>query len=107
MAVLRPTVTKPDTGNGAAPVHRAQHLNVGQRVEAEAPWDTGLHQFDDAPGGGLRVVGHREMEVAVALLPAEIGDDPPVDGVGGGDDPTSRRLPEYLREPRHWNAVRK
>ena len=55
------------TGARAAPVHRAQHLDVAHRVESEAARDAGLHQFDDPRHCRLRVLGRHEIEVVLAL----------------------------------------
>src|SRR5713101_9623321 len=60
-------------GSDATAVHRAQHLDVPDRVEAETLRDARLHQFDDQRHGGLGVVRLHKVEVAVALGPGEVG----------------------------------
>ena len=50
----------------AAAVHRTEHLDVADRVQAETLGDAGLHQFQDALNGGLGIFGRHKVEVAVA-----------------------------------------
>ena len=54
------------TRANAAAVHRAEHLDVADGVQAEALGDAGLHQLQDALNGGLGIFGGNEVEVAVA-----------------------------------------
>src|SRR5712671_2824091 len=42
-----------------------KHLYVTDGIEAEAARDAGLHKFDDASNGGLRLVRLYEVEVAL------------------------------------------
>ena len=84
-----------------APVHRTQHLDVLHGIEAEPLRDAGLHQLNDADRRRLGMLGRHEIEVAIALRPGEVGDGPPVDTVGGGDDPAPGRLAEHLGQSHH------
>src|SRR5207237_6255194 len=77
-----------------AAVHRAQHLDVANWIKAEALWDTCLDQFDDPRHSGFGIVRLHEIKVAVTLGPGEIGNEPLVDPVRGGDDPALGGLPE-------------
>ena len=73
------------------------------------PKPCGIRVFTSStiPGyGRLGVFGLHEVEVAVALLPRQVGDHPAVDVVRAGDDPASRRLPEDLGQPHDRNGVR-
>src|ERR1700720_4396273 len=74
-------------GSDATAVHRAQHLNVTDGIEAEAQGDARLHQFDDPRHGGFGIVRLHKIEVAVALGPGEVGNGAPVDLVRAGADP--------------------
>jgi hypothetical protein len=87
------------TRANAAAVHRAEHLDVADRVQAEAFGDAGLHQFQDALNGGLGLVGRNEVEVALASRRAEIGHRALIDAMGIDDDPARGGLPEHLRQP--------
>ena len=49
----------------AAAVHRAEHLDVADGIEAEPFGDPRLHQLDDARHGGLGIVRLHEVEVAL------------------------------------------
>ena len=90
----------------AAPVHRAQHLDVLHGVETEPLRNACLHQFHDPGRRRLGVLGRHEIEVTLALGPGEIGDGAPVDAVGGGDDPAPRRLAEHLGQAHHRHRAR-
>src|SRR5438105_8794693 len=83
-------------GCDAATVHRAQHLNVTDGIEAEALRDAYLHQFDDPRHGGFGIVRLHKIEVAVALGPGEVGNGAPVDLVRAGDDPAVGGLAKDL-----------
>jgi ABC-type glutathione transport system ATPase component len=83
-------------GSDATAVHRAQHLNVTDGIEAEALRDARLHQFDDPRHGGFGIVRWHKIEVAVALGPGEGGNGAPVDLVGAGDDPAVGGLAKDL-----------
>ena len=82
----------------AASVHRAEHLDVADRVQAEAFGDAGLHQLQNALNGGLGILGRNEVEVAVAGRRAEIGHRALIDAMGVSDDPARGGLPEHLGE---------
>src|SRR5205823_9790486 len=60
---LQLDVQRPRTN--AAPVHRTQHLDVADRIEAEPLGDPCLRQFNDAAHGGFRIVRLHEIEVAL------------------------------------------
>src|SRR5208283_5458171 len=74
----------------AAAVHRAKHLDVADRIQAEAFGDARLHQLQDALNGGLGILGWNEVEVAVAGLRAQIGHRALVDAMGVDNDPARR-----------------
>src|SRR5208282_2220464 len=80
----------------AATIHRAEHLDVADGVQAEAFGDAGPHQFQNALNSGLGIFGGNEVEVAVADGRAEIGYRAPIDAMGVGDDPAHGGLPEHL-----------
>src|SRR5262245_47330274 len=85
----------------SAPVHRTQHLDAEDGIEAEPLGDPRLYQFDDTADGGCGIVHLHEIEVALGSRRAEIRHRALVDAMGTGDDPTLRSLPEYFREPHH------
>ena len=93
-------------GARAAPVHRAQHLDVAHRIEAETFGNAGLHQLDDPRNRRLRLLGRHEIEVALPFGPGEVGDGAPVDAVGGRDDPAPCRLAEHLGQADHRHGAR-
>ena len=45
------------TRANAAAIHRTEHLDVADRVQADAFGDAGLHQFQDALNGSAETVG--------------------------------------------------
>jgi hypothetical protein len=87
-------------------VHRTEHLDVSNGIEAEAARDPGLHKFDDASNCSLRVFGWYEVEVALRSGWAEIRDRAPVDAVGNRDDATLGGLPEYFGEAHYRHGAR-
>jgi hypothetical protein len=58
----------------AAPVHRTQHLDVADGIDAEPSGNPGFHQFDDARDGGFWVVRLYKVKVALGSGRAEVGD---------------------------------
>src|SRR5262249_35827370 len=87
------------------PVHRTQHLDVADRIEAEPLGDPRLYQFDDTADGGCGIVRLHEIEVALGSRRAEIRHRALVDAMGTGDDPTLCGLPEYFGEPHHRHGT--
>src|SRR5260370_41922497 len=85
------------TRANAAAVHGTEHLDVADRVQAEAFGDAGLHQFQDASNGDLGIFGRHEVEVALAGRRAETGHRALIDAMGVDDSPASCRLHEHLR----------
>ena len=90
--------TRERTRAGGAPIHRAEHLNVADGVEAEALGDAGLRELEDPRDGRHGILGRREIEVAVAGRRGQIRHQPLIDPVGADDDPARRRLPEDFGE---------
>jgi hypothetical protein len=80
----------------ATAVHRAEHLDVADRVQAETLGNAGLHQLHDALNRSLRILGRNEVEVAVTDRRAEIGHRTLIDAMGVDDDPARGGLPEHL-----------
>ena len=93
-------------GADTAAVHRAQHLDVADGIEAEALGDAGLHQLDDPRHRGFGIVRLHEVEVAVTLGLREIGHRALVDPVRAGDDPALGGLPKDLDQPHHRDRAR-
>src|SRR5208283_398344 len=91
----------------ATAVHRAENLDVADRIEAKPLGDARLHQFDDPRNCGFGIVGLHEVEVAVALGLGEIWNGALVDTVGAGDDPALRRLSKYLGQAHDGNRARR
>src|SRR5262249_17306630 len=85
----------------AAPVHRAQHLDILDGIEAEAARNPGFYQLHNAGNGGFRIVRLDEIEVALALWLAYIGKDATVDAVSVHDDLAFGRLTEHLGQAHH------
>src|SRR5262249_3369544 len=79
-----------------AAVHRAQDLDVANRIETEALWDPGADELKDPGDGRLRVVRRNEVEIAVALRLAQVRNGPLVDAMGIDDDLALGRLAEHL-----------
>jgi len=94
------------SGADTAAVHRAQDLDVTDRVETEALGDTGLHQFDNARYGGFRIVCRHQIEVTGAFRLPEIGDRTLIDLVGVDNGLALRGLPEHLCEPHYRYSTR-
>src|SRR5665648_1027103 len=87
------------TGPNAAAIHRAQHLGIADRIEAESLRNPRLHQIDDPRHGRFGVVRLHEIEVAVATWLGEIGNGALIDLVRAGDDPALRCLPDDSGQP--------
>src|SRR5262249_52708740 len=83
------------------PIHRTQHLDVADGIEAKSFRDADLRQFDDAADGNCGIVRRHEVEVAVGSGGAEIRHRALVDAMGAGDDPALCGLPEHFGEPYH------
>ena len=92
-------------GAEPAAVHRAQHLDVADRVEPEPGRDAPGHDLQQLGHAVLRVVAADEVEVAAGLL-ARLGQQALVDPVRVGDDPALGRLPEHLGQPDHRHRAR-
>src|ERR1019366_4603066 len=84
-------------------VHRAENLNVADRVETKPFWNSILHQLDQRCHDLLRVVPLDKMEVGTRVGSPHIGHLPLADAVRVGDDVTVRRLPEYFGEANDWH----
>jgi len=85
----------------AAPVHRAQHLDVSNGLEPEALGDARFHQFDDPRHGRFWIVGLNEEKIVIAFGLGEIGNGALVDPVRAGDDPALGGLAEHLGQSNH------
>src|SRR5262249_10603057 len=81
-----------------ASVHRTQHLDVPDGVEAEALGNLGLNQLDDARHGSFGIIRLHEIEVAVRAGRPKVGDRALVDAMGADDDAALCRLSEHLGE---------
>ncbi len=95
-------------GAKRAAVHRGEHLDVLDRIEAEAVRDTVADKIDDGAGG---VIGGGALEeIEVGLLPGRrgggFGQAPGIDGVGGGDDPALGGLAEDLGQAHDGHGTR-
>src|SRR6202050_2010511 len=84
-----------------APIHRAEHLDIADGVQAETLWDASLDQLHDALNGGLGILGRHKVEVAVAGRRAKTGHRALIDAMGVDDNPARGGLPEHLGEPHH------
>src|ERR1700684_2893067 len=84
------------TRANSAAIHRAEHLDIADGVQAETLGDSSLHQLHDAWNGGLGILGRHKVEVAVAGRRTEIGHCALVDAMGADDDPARGGLPEHL-----------
>jgi hypothetical protein len=108
--VVDRTVNCRRTGNvkgacpDAAPVHRAEHLDIAGRIEVEAERDAGFHKFDDAWNRGHRIVCLDKIEVALGFRLAQIGHETLVETVGVHDDLALGRLAEYLDQAHRRNG---
>ena len=90
----------------AAPVHRAENLDVPDGIEPEPFGDAGLDQLQNSRDRGFRIVRGHEIEIAVAGWGSQLGHIALVDPMGVDDDPARRRLPEDFGEPHHRNGPR-
>ena len=81
---------------GAAPVHRAQHLDVAYRMEAEPAGNALADQGQDAFHRLFGILRGHEVEVAVALSRVELRHLARVDPMRIDDDPALGRLPEHV-----------
>ena len=95
-----------DAGTDGAAGHRAQHLDVADRIEPEAPRDVRFHQVDDSRSGRFRILRRHEIEVAVAFGLRQVGNGAPIDPVGAAHDAAARRLAEDFGQAYHGNRVR-
>jgi hypothetical protein len=89
---------------GAA-LHRAQHLDVANGIEAEAPGDAIADDLDHLCRPFLRLLCVDEEEVRFLARLRPFGHLAPVDAMGVDDDAALRRLPEHLGQPRHGNGA--
>src|SRR5687768_13288544 len=62
-------------GPQAATVHRAQDLDLADRIEAEARRDSVFHDLDDLRGRVFGVAAGHEMEIALRV-PRPVGHPP-------------------------------
>src|SRR6266849_6102250 len=92
-------------GAETAAVHRAKHLNVAYRVEAEALRDPLPHNRHQLPNALLGVDRIDEIEVA-ALDRSEVGHLTLVDPVRIGNDPALGGLAEDLRQTHDRHRTR-
>src|SRR5262249_18272707 len=88
----------------AAPVHRTQHLDIADGIEAEAARDAGSYQLDNAGNRGFRTIRIDKIEVTLALWLAQIGKNALVDTVSVHDDLALGRLAEHLGQAHHRDA---
>ena len=80
----------------ASPVHRAQHLDVAHRMEAEPAGNALADQGQDALHRLFGILRRHEVEVAVALSRVELRHLARVDPMRIDDDPALGRLPEHV-----------
>src|SRR5439155_6853208 len=80
-----------------AAVHRAQHLDVANGVEAEALRDALFHERQDLAHAVFGVGRLDEIEIA-ALDRVQLGHLAAIDAMRIGDDTATRRLPENFGE---------
>ena len=88
-----------------ASVHRAENLDVADRIETKAARDASFDQLDDARNRGLGIISLDEIEVALGFGFAKIGDDTLIDTVCVHDDLALRCLPEHFGEAHHWHGT--
>src|ERR1700674_3756500 len=60
------------TGAKSAAVHRAEHLNVAHRIEAEPAGDALLDEFDEPRDGNIRFGSRDEVKIRRILRSREI-----------------------------------
>src|SRR5215469_14449712 len=96
-------VQRPRTNT--TPIHRTQHLDVADGIEAKSLRNAGLRQFDDAADGNWGIVRLHEVEVAIGSGSAEIRHQALVDAMGADDDPAPCSLPEHFAEPYHRHSA--
>ena len=90
-----------------AAVHRREHLDLGDRIEAEPGGDPLGDELDDRRPRRLRIIAADEEEVRVRTRRCiEIGELALVDAVSADDDLARRRLPEDLGQPDHRRGLR-
>jgi hypothetical protein len=84
----------------SAAVHRRQHLNVLDRIEAEAERDALGDDGVELAGDVLGIIGLDQVEIADLALGFSERDLALVDAVGVDDDPGAERLAEDLGQAR-------
>ena len=86
-----------------SPVHRAENLNVPDRVEMEPFWNSLLHHLHQRCCDLFRVVAFDEMEIGTRIGFEHVGHLPSANPVRVGDDVAARSLPEHFGEPHDWH----
>ena len=89
-----------ERGAEPAAVHRAEHLDIADRIQPEPGRDAPGHDLQQLGHTVFRLVAADEVKVAARVL-ARLRHQAPVDPMRVGDDPALRRLPEYLGQPDH------
>ena len=84
-----------------APMHRAQHLHILDRVQPELRRDALLDQVQQGRQGLLRILAFDKKEIRIRRV--RLGKLAAVDPVRVGDDPAARRLAKHLGQPRDRN----
>ncbi len=79
-----------------SPIHRAQNLNVADRVEPMPLRDSILNQPNQGCGYILRRIPFYEVEVGTGLRCAKLRHFPLANEVGAGNDLTGGCLPEHF-----------
>jgi hypothetical protein len=89
----------------AAAVHRAQHLNITDRVQTEGLGNAVPYEPDNLvdPLLGLRCID--EVEVRQYFVVGEFGHLATVDAMGVGDHPAAGRLAEHFGQADNRNQV--
>lgn len=90
----------------AAAVHRAQHLNVADRIKSKLARNMLTDEIDYLWHSIFGIVCGYEVEVRFALGLAQIGNSSLIDHVCGGDNPASRGLPEDFDQPHNRHGSR-
>ena len=89
----------------AAAVHRAEHLDITDRIETKPAWDPDFHKLDDATNRSLGILGLDKIEVAFGVGLAEVRNDTLVDAVRIHDDSAFGGLAEHLGQAHHRDGA--
>jgi hypothetical protein len=82
----RPEFDVEGARSDAAPVHRAEHPDIADRIETEAALNASFQKLDDASNRGFRIDCLDKIEVAFGFRHAQVGYDSLVDAVRIHDD---------------------